>query len=847
MLTDEKDCFMELFDQENSDIRYGIRVSVRDLVEFVLRSGDIDDRFGGPSVSAMQEGSRMHRLIQGKQGGEYRAEVLLRYDYVTEKYVLRIEGRADGIISDNFGDDSDPNSKQLSINAFFSDGKAVTVDEIKCVRKRLSRIRKPDPIHLAQAKVYAYIYLTQNDLNFIRVRMTYCNPEKEDVKFFFEEYTAGEITRWFGELIESYRRFTDLQIDHYEKRQASIKTLEFPFDYRGEQEQLIENAAETIREKKKLFMEAPTGVGKTITTLYPSVKSMGEGLTEKVFYFTAKTITRTVADNAVEQMRGVGLIAKSVVLTAREKICLSAKKECNPLDCPYARGHYDRINDAIYDTVCNADRFDRDSIQEAARKHKVCPFELSLDLTWFADIIICDYNYLFDPHAYLRRFFADGSGNDFVFLIDEAHNLLDRGRDMYSAELTIAQFGKLKYRLDEYLSGKVTTDVAVLRRGRKKRDAEIAEFIKKIARALDNCIKTMAAMAEKTEKFRILENVNTLAGQVEGLNSAIGHYFSEEDNPPMRKDILELYFETCHFMLIYEKLDENYRMFAEFKEDNSFMVKLLCVDPSENLAECMARGRASVLFSATFLPLTYYKKLLGGTDEDYEIYAGSPFDPEHLGIFVDRDVTSLYAKRTEDMFGRIADRIADVINTKKGNYMVFFPSYSFMETVSVFFEERHYNRRKIKLMKQDSRMNEDMREEFLRIFRDEDERKTVVGFCVLGGIFSEGIDLRGEALIGSVIIGTGLPQVGVEREIIREFFEENGFDYAYRFPGMNKVLQAAGRVIRTETDTGVVVLLDERYVDNSYKKLFPREWTRYAVVTGEALPEAIGEFWYRRE
>ena len=838
---------MELFTEENSNIRYGIKVSVRSLVEFVLRSGDIDDRFGGPSVSAMQEGSRMHRLIQGKQGGEYRAEVPLRYDYVTEKYVLRIEGRADGIINDDFGDDNDPDSRQLSINALFSDGKAVTIDEIKCVRKRLSKIRRPDPVHLAQAKVYAYIYLVQNELNFIRVRMTYCNPEKEDVKFFFEEYTDVEIKRWFDELIDAYRKFTDLQIEHYEKRQESIETIEFPFEYRGEQKQLTENVAQTIREKKKLFMEAPTGVGKTITTLYPSVKSMGGQLTEKVFYLTAKTITRTVADNAVGQMRDAGLIAKSVVLTAKEKICLSAKKECNPVDCPYARGHYDRINDAVYDTICSADRFDRDSVQEAARKHNVCPFELSLDLTWFADIIICDYNYLFDPHAYLRRFFAEGSGSDFVFLIDEAHNLLDRGRDMYSAELTIAQFGKLKYRLDEYLSGRASTEVAAFRRGRRKKDAELVEFIEKIARALDNCIKTMAAMAEKTEKFRLLENVNTLAGQVEGLNSAIGHYFSEEDNPPLRKDILELYFETCHFMLIYEKLDENYRMFAEVKEDNTFMVKLLCVDPSENLAECMTRGRASVLFSATFLPLPYYKKLLGGAEEDSEIYAGSPFDPSHLGIFIDRDVTSLYTKRTEDMYIRIADRIADVINTKRGNYMVFFPSYTFMETVSVFFEERHYNGRMMKLMKQDSRMNEDMREEFLEVFRDTDERKSVVGFCVLGGIFSEGIDLQGDALIGSIIIGTGLPMLGVEKEIIREFFAENGFDYAYRFPGMNRVLQAAGRVIRTETDTGVVVLLDERYVDNSYKNLFPREWTRYAVVTGEALPGAIGEFWYSQE
>lgn len=838
---------MELFTEENRNIRYGIKVSVRSLVEFVLRSGDIDDRFGGPSVSAMQEGSRMHRLIQGKQGGEYRAEVPLRYDYVTEKYVLRIEGRADGIISDNFGDDSDPNSRQLSINALFSDGKAVTIDEIKCVRKRLSKIRKADPVHLAQAKVYAYIYLVQNDLNFIRVRMTYCNPEKEDVKFFFEEYTDKEIKRWFDELIDSYRKFTDLQIEHYEKRQASIEGLEFPFEYRGSQEELTENVAQTIREKKKLFMEAPTGVGKTITTLYPSVKSMGERLTEKVFYFTAKTITRTVADNAVDQMRNAGLVAKSVVLTAKEKICLTAKKECNPLDCPFAKGHYDRINEAVYDTVRSADRFDRDSIQAAARKHNVCPFELSLDLTWFADVIICDYNYLFDPHAYLRRFFADGSGSDFVFLVDEAHNLLDRGRDMYSAELTIAQFGKLKYRLDEYLSGRGATEVAVFRRGRKKREAELTEFIEKISRALDNCIKTMAAMAEQTEKFRLLENVNTLAGQVEGLNSAIGHYFSDEDNPPMRKDILELYFETCHFMLIYEKLDKNYRMYAEVKEDYSFMVKLLCVDPSENLGECMARGRASVLFSATFLPLQYYKKLLGGADDDYEIYAGSPFDPNRLGIFIARDVTSLYTRRTDDMYRMIADRIADVINTKKGNYMVFFPSYSFMEKVSVFFEERHYNRRNLKLMKQDPRMNEDRREEFLEAFRDEDERKSVIGFCVLGGIFSEGIDLQGEALIGSVIIGTGLPQLGVEKEIIREFFEENGFDYAYRFPGMNKVLQAAGRVIRTETDTGVVVLLDERYVDNSYKKLFPREWTRYAVVSGESLPRAISEFWYSQE
>ncbi len=835
---------------ETNEAKYEIRLSVRELVEFILRSGDIDNRRGISPEKAMQEGSRLHRMIQKSMGEGYSAEVPLHYVHDAGNYRVILDGRADGIIDESSEgwDGEKLGGNQISLNQYLINEEfpQITIDEIKCVNRRLERLAEAVPVHLAQAKVYAYIYAKQNSLPLIRVRMTYCNIETEDMKYFFHEYTWPEIKEWFDTLMEEYLKWAEFEWKWHIIRQAALKALEFPYEYRKGQRELAVQVYRTIREKHKLFMEAPTGTGKTLSTVFPSLKAMGEDMVSKIFYLTARTITRTVAADTLDILRERGLRLKSITIIAKEKICPNEKAECNPEACPYAKGHFDRVNEAIFDCINRFDRIDRGVITDLSREYKVCPFELSLDLSLFCDMIICDYNYVFDPHVALKRYFADGgSRGDYVFLVDEAHNLVDRGRDMYSAELNKDDFLALKRTMntvtEKYATGK-------LPKGKKVRGVPL---VFKIIRGLERCNKEMLAMKRECESFMVLDEVDTFGGQLQGLYTSIGQFLDEEENTGVREEVLEFYFKIAHFLLIFEWLDDDYRIYTEHRENCGFWLKLLCVNPAKRLAECMSRGRSSVLFSATLLPINYYKKLLGADNNDVAVYAESAFNKERLGVFVCRDVTSRYKQRNVDTFFKVARYIYEVSESKRGNYLVFFPSYSFMSQVSESFERHFVPLGGIQCIRQEERMNEDEREAFLARFakeglilpEDADEEESLIGFCVLGGIFSEGIDLKADALIGSVIVGVGFPQICNEREIIKEFFGEYGFDYAYRYPGMNKVLQAAGRVIRTENDKGVVALLDERFTDRSYQRMFPREWTGFSVTDLKRIGEALEAFW----
>lgn len=791
-----------------------IRISVRSLVGFILRSGDIDNRRTSAPENAMQEGSRIHRMIQRQMGPEYQAEVGLRFAYDTGEYQILIEGRADGIITQEAG---------------------VTIDEIKSTFHDLKKVKKPVDMHLAQAKCYAAIYAIQNELFHIRVRMTYCQVETEELKYFHFDYTRQELQEWFDGLMEQYRRWADYSFRWQKERQESIRQLVFPFPYREGQKDLVTYVYRTIYHRRKLFIEAPTGVGKTISTVFPAVKAMGEELCERIFYLTAKTITRTVAENTYEILRERGLRFKSVILTAKEKICFMEETDCNPEYCPYARGHYDRINDAVYDLLCHEDSFSREKIEEYARRHQVCPFEMSLDMSLFSDGIICDYNYVFDPHAYLRRFFSEGMQGEYLFLIDEAHNLVERGREMYSAVLRKEDFLELK--------------------------RTVRAYDERIAKNLDKCNKELLALKRECEGFHIETSIDLFVRALMRLGTAIDDYLEDHDDSPVKKDILEFYFEVSHFLEMYEVADENYVTYSEIASDGSYIVKLFCVNPGRNLLECMRRGRSTILFSATFLPIGYYKKLLGAEKGDYEVYAKSVFNPEKLGLYIGNDVTSKYTRRSDTEFQRIAAYIDEIVSRRHGNYLLFFPSHAFLRQVYETYTEVYNADGKVECILQGEHMNEQAREDFLNRFVgneecvledvihmeiEMEEERSLLGFCVMGGIFSEGIDLKKDSLIGAIIIGTGLPQVCNERELLKNYFDEqgeNGFDYAYRYPGMNKVMQAAGRVIRTEEDFGIVALLDERFLMPSYQKMFPREWKSQQIVNVDQVGHKVEMFW----
>ena len=826
------------------DYSFSINVSVRQLVEFVLRSGDIDNRHSTSVDNAMQEGGRLHRMIQKKMGENYYSEVLLKYSYQTERFAINIEGRADGIILEEYEEDIleklniTENEIMLNQHLLNEDFMMATIDEIKCVARSLDKINEPVSVHLAQAKVYAYIYAKQNKLPLIRVRMSYCQMETTQMKYFDYEYSFAEINEWFENLMGEYIKWADFQYDWYYIRQNSIKQTDFPYTYREGQKQLAVYVYQTIKESKKLYLEAPTGVGKTISTIFPSIKAMGERLVEKIFYLTAKTITRTVAEDTFDLLRKGGLKIKTVTITAKEKICIYEKAECNPFACERAGGHFDRVNEAIFYAISHYDRIDRNVIEETAEAYNVCPFELGLDISLFADAIICDYNYVFDPHASLKRYFSDGMKGNYTFLIDEAHNLVERGRGMFSASLLKEDLLKLK---------KIIT--IGLEKQTLEKTFNKPSLALRLSKALERCNKEMLAMRKACDGCIILDDIDRFAGLVESLHTVMDQFLEEENDGQIRKEVLEYYFEICHFLMIYEKLDEDYIIYAQLSDNGSFMLKLFCVNPRNNLKAAMAKARSSILFSATLLPIQYYKKLLGGDETDYEVYAKSTFDNNKRALLIGNDVTSKYTRRNELEFNKIASYIYQVTKAKKGNYMVFFPSHAFLQNVYRQFVDSFFEESLMNLVVQEEYMDENMREQFITLFEETenlDENKSLIGFCVLGGIFSEGIDLKKDSLIGTIIVGTGIPMVCNEREILKDYFDDEegtGFDYAYRYPGMNKVLQAAGRVIRTAEDAGVVLLLDERFLNRQTTKLFPREWDGIKVVSNKTVKNEIETFW----
>ena len=777
-----------------------IRISVRNLVEFILREGDIDNRISGSmEKDAMLQGGRMHRKIQRRMGPEYHAEYSLKMRIPCEGYQIQLEGRADGVIIRE------------------KDGKPdVIIDEIKGIFRDIHFLEAPVNVHLAQAKCYAYIYGEQNELDEIGVQMTYCHLDTEEVKRFRQHYSLEELKTWFDGLIEKYRKWAEFQIRWEKERDESIGKIEFPFPYRKGQYDLAASVYRTILRKKKLFIQAPTGVGKTMSVIFPAVKAVREGLGQKIFYLTAKTITRTVAEQAFRTLKEQGLKFKVVTLTAKEKICLCEETDCNPDACPYAKGHFDRVNDAVFDMITGGRDISRETLEEQARKYRVCPFELSLDVSVWTDAVICDYNYVFDPNAHLKRFFSESGDNGYLFLIDEAHNLVERGREMYSAVL-------------------YKEDILEVRRAVKQMDS-------RLAKRLEETNRLMLELKRECEDYRVLESVSHLALKLMNLLTEMERFLEEYREGEKRELVLDLYFQVRDFLNIHDILDENYVIYSELERDGRFKVKLFCVNPAANLQNYQEQGNSTIFFSATLLPIRYYKKLLSVETDDYAVYAESPFPEENRLLIIGRDVSTRYTQRGQIMYRQIAEYIAAVAEARRGNYMAFFPSYRFMEDV---YEEFIRRAPGITAVVQSQFMDEKEREQFLERFEASDSAG-LVGFCVMGGIFSEGIDLAADRLIGAVVVGTGLPQVCNDREIVKQYFDSrgmDGFDYSYRYPGMNKVLQSAGRVIRTENDRGIIVLLDGRFCQKQYQELFPREWKVSRICSVGDIKEEAERFW----
>ena len=757
-------------------------LSVHQLVDFLLRKGDIDNRIY--NKTSMSEGTRLHASYQRRQSTDYIAEFYLNHTFNVDGFNVTLQGRADGIIERPF----------LSI-----------IDEIKTsVIDNEEFYNSQAEWHLGQAKVYALIYALDKKKDRMGVRLTYINQldNKQLIKEF--TYTKEELEEYVLNLIKEYLDFYQMIFKHIEERNESAKYLEFPFEnYRLGQFDLAKYTYSAFKQEENLFVEAPTGIGKTMSTLFPATKTFAEETIDKVFYLTAKNSGIISAFNACKILLNKGLKAKVIQITAKEKICLCPGRGCNPDECPYAKGYYEKIRLALDDILKNETEFSKDTVLEYANMHQLCPFEYQLDVSLFSDIIICDFNYLFDPIVYMRRYF-DEANYRMVGLIDEAHNLVERGREMYSTSLLYSNFKKMKKNIKSVEHKKLKASV---------------NKIGKILKQYD---------MESEDGYNLKENLDVkLISVLSGFQQQASDYMKKLPYD-VEEEFKDFYFDAIRFIKISEFFNSNFKFYI-YKENNELSVNIFNLNPAKLFEDSLSKLKGAVLFSGTLSPLDYYVKLLGGNNDSPVLRIPSPFPRKNLKLMVAPKVSTTYKNR-DKTYGEVARYIKTAVSQKVGNYFVFFPSYKYLNSVLSYFEHDEFIiHSQVQDMKEEEKIN------FLDNFID-NPTETHIGFVVLGGVFSEGIDLIGDRLIGAIIVGVGLPQISYERDLIRTYFDENeesGFDYAYVKPGMNRVMQAVGRVIRSEKDKGMVLLIDERYMQRRYQDLFKAEWHNYDVVLNE--------------
>lgn len=748
-----------------------VKISVRNLVEYVYRSGSIESGFR--TSSTLTEGTRIHQLIQKGYREQDEKEVFVEAEIPYEDFVVRVDGRCDGLLKD---------------------GDSITIDEIKSTVHSLEEVQEDTyPVHWAQAIFYGYIYALDHDLSEVTIQLTYVQVKTEEQKKFQRVMTYAEMESFVYKVIEEYASFLKVKLTHKVKRNKSSKALEFPFDtYREGQRKLAGAVYKSIADKKTLFARASTGIGKTISTIFPTVKAIGEGKLEKLFYLTAKTITRTAAEEAFRLLIENGLDIHVLTITAKDKICFQEKTICTSVDCPFANGFYDRINGAIIDILENEKMMNRGIVELYARKHRVCPFEFSIELAYAVDAVICDYNYIFDPRVSLKRLIEDQKKKTAI-LVDEAHNLVDRAREMYSAEIYKSSFLQLK---------------------REFNNSAIAKAAKAVNDHLLQIKKSEEYISKELDE-ELVELLETFIIEAEIELVRIDHDL-----------LLDTYFAAQTFVKIAKLYNEQFVTYVEVHK-SEVKLKLFCLDPSEQILKMGKGFRARVFFSATLTPADYYKDLLGGQADDYVISIPSPFARENAEVII-QPLSTRYRDR-EKTLEPMVHFFKDVLDRKVGNFLIFFPSYQYMRNAYELFTEYYPD---VNTIMQDVGMSEVEREDFLAAFESE-RGDRLVGFAVLGGIFSEGVDLKGDRLRGVIVVGVGMPQIGFERNIMKDYFQSigrNGFDYAYVYPGMNKVLQAGGRLIRSDSDTGVIALVDDRFLERKYQALLPYEWKHFTVV-----------------
>ena len=773
-----------------------LRLSVHQLVDFLLRSGDIDNRVF--NRSSMNEGSRLHAVYQSKQSKNYMSEYPLAVSLTVDEIDILLEGRADGIIKR-------------------SDGSYV-IDEIKTTVEELKKFHEDNlEWHLGQAKCYAYMFAKLNGLEFIGIKLTYIRQGKEKEQF-IDTYVFNylELEQFVIDLINQYLEFYNIIFEKISKRNESIKTLPFPFDkYRPGQRELAKYSYAATKKGKRLFVEAPTGIGKTMSTLFPFIKALNDDEKSKIFYLTAKTSGKEAAHQAIRILKEKGLSLSDIIITAKDKICFCKGNACNPDECPYTRGYYDRIQTVLRYSLLNYDDFDLSLITQIAYDNQICPFEFELDLSLFMDVIVCDYNYMFDPISYMKRYFDEDSSH-YLALVDEAHNLIDRSRDMYSASLSYEMF-------------------------KDARKSVRHSKLHKLKLAMSKMNKMFKEYLEVEDGNHIVDEFNIYTYKTISSFITTMQDINKNENKEMTKELLEFYLEVNRFNKMLEFVNSNYLLFYE-KKGNDITLRVNCLDASGFLNASFDSIKSAVVFSATLSPMEYYVNTLGGKSSDANLVLPSPFPKENLKIIIAPNVSIRYKNR-DSSYQKVADYIKAFVRNKVGNYFVFLPSYEYLHNLMPFIDIKD-----ALIYEQNKEMSDEEKEIFLNNFKPSPE-VTSIAFVVVGGAFGEGIDLVSDRLIGAVIVGIGMPKINFISDQISKHYDElgySGYDYAYLNPGMNKVMQALGRVIRSENDKGAVLLIDERYLLNEYRDLFKAEWREYEVAFNKDEITAITKDFFKK-
>lgn len=770
------------------------RIGIRDIVSFLYASGDLSSETF-QNVSAL-EGTKAHQYVQDRYLSDDLSEISISYMYEVNDMMLYLNGRIDGLIK--------------------RDG-LVIIDEIKSTRQNIFDDQfKYNHEHLAQLKFYAYMYLKNNSLDFIEGQISYIQISDYKTKAFKFDFYLRDLEAFIKTSIDEYVEWLYILETHQKEKLETIKNLDFPFEtYRRGQREMMAAVYQTIKDQDILYAIAPTGIGKTMAALFSSIKALDNDR-QKIFYATAKTQGKMIALDAIKLLEEKGLHIKVLEITAKDSTCFLEKRNCDPNVCPFAKGFFDRLKDATIDIFSNESILDRPTIEHYAKKHEICPFEYSLYVSYFVDIIICDYNYVFDPRVHLVRYF-DESNYQPLLLIDEAHNMISRSRDMYSAQI-------------------LKSDLIKLRRLTNKIKPSVKNPIKKVLDALltyEERLTYAYFLSDKDIDELVYDTVRSLLTKIENT-------LKENPKTPLKSQILDIYFQFLAFVRIYDYYSESY-VTNIYKDDaDDLIVELRCLDASKYILDTLQnKAYGSTFFSATLHPIEYYKKLIS-QDVGETLKIKSPFPEENLKLILYNNVSTRYKDR-EHSLDEVIKTIEEVIYAKKGNYIAFFPSYQYLNQV---YEKLDSSA--VDILIQERAMDHHQRATTINTFKS-DSNKTRLGLFVMGGMFSEGIDYIGDMLSGVIVVGVGIPMINELNNQLKDYYElkfNKGFDYAYQYPGMNKVIQAVGRVIRTHTDRGVAVLIDDRFDTQYYKKLFPIEWKAYEKIHSQKkLRETLIHFW----